>query len=171
MSSQSAAIVPSLGPRIRKLRHRLSMTLQELGTISGVSVGYLSQVERENAVPTLGTLSQIAAALNVGVDYFISTPHPVDSLTRRGERAKFSVAGSSIVYEQIGTGSPSHELTSYILHVPSRYVSETVCHEGEEMIYILEGSIAQVVDGREYHMTEGDTSLSGYQPTFVVEPF
>ena len=133
------------------------MTLQELGKASGVSVGYLSQVERGNATPTLGTLSQIAAALNVGVDYFISTPKTAQSLTRQGGRAQFSISGSSISYEQIGADSPGHEMTSYILHVPPGYKSERISHEGEEIIYILQGSIVQVVDGQEYTMTAGDS--------------
>ena len=149
--------VNDLGPRMRRQRHRLGLTLQELGTDSGVSVGYLSQVERGNATPTLGTLSQIAAALDVGVDYFVATPKAVDSLTRSGQRPLFSVSGSSIAYEQIGADFPGHELTSFILHVPPGYTSEEVSHEGEEMIYILEGAIAQVVDGVEHTMTIGDS--------------
>ena len=39
----------------------MSLTLQELSNACGVSVGYLSQVERDNAVPTLGTLAEIVA--------------------------------------------------------------------------------------------------------------
>lgn len=133
------------------------MTLQELGDRSGVSVGYLSQVERDNATPTLGTLEQIASALGVSVGYFIVTPSPSDSITRAADRPRFSVSGSSIVYEQLGADFPGHELTSYILHVPPGYQSETVSHEGEEIIFILEGQITQVVDGQEFHMREGDS--------------
>ena len=65
---------------MRMQRHRMAMTLQQLSAASGVSVGYLSQVERGNATPTLGTLSQIAAALDVDADFFVRTPRTVDSL-------------------------------------------------------------------------------------------
>ena len=157
MTARPTAKMPMLGSRIRKLRHRMKLTLQELGQRSGVSVGYLSQVERDNAVPSLGTLSQIAAALDVGVDYFIATTRHADSLTRAGERPSFSVAGTSIIYERLNADFPGHELTSFILTVPPGYASETVSHEGEEVIYILEGEIAQVVDGREYRMGAGDS--------------
>jgi transcriptional regulator with XRE-family HTH domain len=152
-----AAGASKLGPRIRKRRQGLSMTLQELSNASGVSIGYLSQVERDNAVPTLGTLAQIAAALHVGVDYFIATPHQADSLTRAAERSRFSVAGTSIIYEQLGSEFPGHELTSFILHVPPGYASETAQHEGEEIIFILEGTVLQMVDGQEFVLNEGDS--------------
>lgn len=148
---------PSLGPRIRRRRRQLAMTLQQLGAASGVSVGYLSQVERDNATPTLGTLLQIAEALSVPVDYFVATPHRADAMTRGDDRPKFSVDGTSVIYERIGAEFPGHELSSYILNVPPRYTSEIVSHEGEEIIFILEGAITQVIDGKEYPMKAGDS--------------
>lgn len=142
---------------MRAQRHRLSMTLQQLSATSGVSVGYLSQVERGNATPTLGTLTQVAQALEVETDFFVRTPRAVDSLTRGVARPKFAVAGSSIEYEQIGAERAGHELTSYVMNVPPGYESEVVNHVGEEIIYILEGEISQIVGEREYLMSVGDS--------------
>lgn len=147
----------ALGRRIRKRRQMLSLTLQQLGDASGISVGYLSQVERDNAVPTLGTLANIAAALDVAIDHFIATPRQADSVTRNDTRARFAVDGTSIAYEQIGAEFPGHELTSFILNVPVGYQSETVQHEGEELIYVLEGSIRQMVAGQEFVLNAGDS--------------
>ena len=142
---------------MRAQRHRLSMTLQQLSATSGVSVGYLSQVERGNATPTLGTLTQIAQALEVDAGYFVRPPRAVDSLTRGAGRPKFAVAGSSIEYEQIGAERAGHELTSFVMNVPPGYESEVVTHIGEEIIYILEGEISQMVGEREYLMGVGDS--------------
>ncbi len=159
ISTQNVALdaTGELGTRMRKLRHRLSMTLQQLSSASGVSVGYLSQLERGNATPSLGTLNQIAQALEVDTGYFIRTPRAVDSLTRGAGRPKFAVAGSSIEYEQIGAERSGHEMTSYVMNVPPGYRSEVVTHVGEEIIYILEGEIAQMVGEREYIMGVGDS--------------
>jgi transcriptional regulator with XRE-family HTH domain len=135
----------------------MGLTLQELGGKSGVSVGYLSQVERDNAVPTLGTLAGIAAALDVAIDHFIAAPRQADSVTRAGERAAFGVSDTSITYEQIGAEFPGHELTSFIAHVPPGYRSETVQHAGEELLFVLEGEILQVVSGEEFLLRAGDS--------------
>ena len=62
------------GPLLRKRRRLLGLTLRQLCDRAGLSVGYLSQVENDKAVPTLGTLAQIAAALDVGLDYFVAQP-------------------------------------------------------------------------------------------------
>lgn len=146
-----------LGVLIRARRRQLGLTLQELGKAAGLSVGYLSQVERDNATPTLGTLAQIARSLGVPLDYFISTPRAEDALTRAAERRRFSIDGSSIIYERLGTEFPGNVLSSFILTVPPGYASETVSHEGEEIIYILEGSITQYLDGKAMVMGRGDS--------------
>ncbi|WP_309084655.1 XRE family transcriptional regulator [Chelativorans sp.] len=146
-----------LGMLIRARRRKLGLTLQELGNAAGVSVGYLSQLERDNATPSLGTLAQIARALGVPLDYFVAAPRAEDALTRRDDRRRFSIDGSSIVYERLGAEFPGNVLSSFILTVPPGYASETVSHEGEEIIYILEGSITQFLDGKEMVMGEGDS--------------
>ena len=146
-----------IGPLVRARRRQMAMTLQALGKAAGVSVGYLSQIERDNATPSLGTLAQIAGALGVGLDYFIAMPQAADSLARAGERALFSLDGSSIHYEQLGADLPGHEMSSFILHVPPGYASEMVSHEGEELLYVLEGEIEQVLDGERMTLRPGDS--------------
>ena len=148
---------PKVGALIRARRRRLHMTLQELCTAAGISVGYLSQVERDHATPSLGTLAQIARSLDVGVDYFIATPSMEDGLTRATERNRFSVDGSSIIYERIAADFAGNVLSSFVLHVPPGYRSETVAHEGEEILYILEGSIVHWLDEREMVLSSGDS--------------
>lgn len=148
---------PRVGALIRARRRQLHFTLQELSAAAGISVGYLSQVERDHATPSLGTLAQIARGLDVGMDYFIATPSPEDGMTRAGERSRFSVDGSSIQYERIATDFAGNVLSSFILIVPPGYRSETVAHEGEEILFVLEGTITQRLDGEEMRLSAGDS--------------
>lgn len=148
---------PKVGALIRARRRQLHMTLEEVCQAAGITKGYLSQVERDQATPTLGTLAQIARSLDVGMDYFISTPSLEDSLTRAGERPKFSVAGSSMTYERIAADFAGNILSSFVMHVPDGYRSETVSHEGEEILYVLEGTITQSLDNEEIEMKAGDS--------------
>lgn len=148
---------PKLGPMIRKRRKQLDLTLKDLSERSGVSLGYLSQVERDMAIPSLGTLAQIAQALEAGIQYFVATPEPGDVLTRARERRRFSVESSSVVYEQISADLPGSDLSSYILHIPPGYASEEACHDGEEIIFVLEGTVVQTLDGTPFHLNKGDS--------------
>ncbi|WYL51708.1 XRE family transcriptional regulator [Aminobacter sp. P9b] len=156
-SKNATASQPKVGALIRARRRQLSLTLQELCDAAGISVGYLSQVERDHATPSLGTLAQLARSLDVAVDYFIATPSMEDGLTRADQRNRFSVDGSSIVYERIAADFTGNVLSSFILNVPPGYRSETVSHEGEEILFILEGSITQRLEDDEMVLTAGDS--------------
>jgi len=136
---------PRVGALIRARRRQQQLTLEALGKSAEVSVGYLSQVERDHATPSLGTLASIARALGVGIDYFVSAPKPETALTRAGERNRFSVDGSSIIYERLATDFPGNQLSSFVMH------------EGEEILFVLEGSITQRLDGEEMIMSAGDS--------------
>ncbi|MCF1740863.1 helix-turn-helix domain-containing protein [Paradevosia shaoguanensis] len=153
----AAQTQPKVGALIRARRQQLRMTLQALGDAAGVSVGYLSQVERDHATPSLGTLAQIARSLDLGVDYFIATPSAEDGLTRSTERNRFSVDGSSIIYERIAADFTGNVLSSFILNVPPGYRSETVSHEGEEILFVLSGSISLRLDEEDVTLSDGDS--------------
>ena len=54
-----------LGETIRKLRKEKSLTLVSLASMTDLSPGYLSQVERGIAEPSLSSLERIAGALDI----------------------------------------------------------------------------------------------------------
>ncbi len=146
-----------LGNLIRKCRKKRMLTLKELCDKAGLSVGYLSQVERGNATPSLGTLAQIARALDLGLDYFVTRPKPGDAVSYAEQRRKFSLSESSVTYEALSADFPGHELSAFIMHCPPGFQSETFQHEGEEFIYVLSGSIEQSLDGEAFTLNEGDS--------------
>jgi transcriptional regulator with XRE-family HTH domain len=54
-----------LGERIRQLRKEKDMSLHELARASGISRGHLSDIEQGKVVMTIGTLGNIAGALEI----------------------------------------------------------------------------------------------------------
>ena len=59
--------VPLIGGAIRRLRKQKGMSIQNLADASGVSVGMLSQIERDRANPSLRVITSIREALEVPV--------------------------------------------------------------------------------------------------------
>ena len=153
----TAADAPAIGPSMRRRRKALGLTLRAAAETAGLSTGYLSQVETGKAVPTLGTLAQIAAALGVGLDYFVAEIRPVDALSRAEGRRRFSIPGSPVAYEAVSADYPGSSLVSYILHVPAGYRSNVAEHEGEEVIFILDGTIEQTLGGETMRMCTCDS--------------
>lgn len=117
------------------------MTLQALASQAAVSLGFLCQVERNKATPPLGTLASIAAALGVEINWFIATPQPADTVTREGERIRFSIGEGSLPYERLDAGLAGGTLSSLIIHIPPGYASESTSHTGEEMILVRGGGV------------------------------
>ncbi|WP_235897623.1 helix-turn-helix domain-containing protein [Neoaquamicrobium microcysteis] len=156
-SQNQPAAQPRIGALIRARRRQLHMTLQGLGDAAGLSVGFLSQVERDQATPSLGALAGIARGLGVEIDYFVATPSIGNGVTRAGQRPTFSLPGSSVMYERLHAEFPGRGLSSFIMIVPPGHHSEMVHHEGDELLYVLEGEIAQTVDGETIRLSAGDS--------------
>lgn len=155
--TETTVQAPQFGGRIRELRRKAGLTLQALADESGISVGFLSQVERNKATPSLGTLAGLAAALGVEINWFIATPQPADAVTREGERPRFSLADSSLGYERLDTRLPGGTLSSLIIHLPEAYASEVTSHTGEEMLFVLEGRIRQTLGDAVILLGPGDS--------------
>jgi transcriptional regulator with XRE-family HTH domain len=60
-------------------RREASMSMSELGRKVGVSPSMISQIERGQTLPSVGTLFALAAALGVTVDAFLTPPSPGDA--------------------------------------------------------------------------------------------
>lgn len=148
-----------LGERIRSRRHSLSMTLKDIAQATGLSIGLLSQVERNLTVPSLSTLATLAKALGVTIGELAGQlSKPDQPVTYHDRRVPYSLDHGVVMYERLSSVFPGSRLHSVKFIMPQGYRSETVCHEGEEMIYVLRGRIKYRVADREY-VLETDDSL------------
>jgi transcriptional regulator with XRE-family HTH domain len=84
-----AAAIRYLGPEIRNLRKARGMTLAAVAAASGLSVGYLSLLERDRATPSINALHAISRALGVTISWFFEageTPEPERDIVVRRAR-------------------------------------------------------------------------------------
>ncbi|NBK79722.1 XRE family transcriptional regulator [bacterium D16-76] len=65
MDVQRENIMKALGERIRSIRHKLSISQEELAFRAKLNSAYLGQVERGLRCPTIDTLCRIALALEI----------------------------------------------------------------------------------------------------------
>ena len=59
--------VENIGQRIKEIRKSKSITIQKLSQFTDLSVGYLSNLERNQASPTLNNLQRICVALGISI--------------------------------------------------------------------------------------------------------
>ncbi|MFV0337532.1 MAG: helix-turn-helix domain-containing protein [Chthoniobacterales bacterium] len=74
-------ITERFGQRIRQLRKTRNWSLDALATASGVSRSMLSQIERDQANPTLAVSLRIARAFGIGLSELLETTEASSSIT------------------------------------------------------------------------------------------
>lgn len=147
----------SLGERLRDRRRELNLTLQHVANEAGLSVGFISQVERNISAPSLSSLAAIAALLELPLSGLLQTPVSGTEVTYSSERPAFSVPGLEISYERLSSTFAGSTLHSVVIHEPPGFRQEPISHEGEEMFYLLEGEITAEIDTARTVLRCGDS--------------
>lgn len=146
-----------LGDRLRQRRRDLKLTLQEVADRAGLSVGFISQIERGITTPSLSSLANVSRVLGQHISTFLPLPPDPSPITRSDQRAPYSVGSSTMVYERISTNFPGSQLTTVVIHNPPGFCSEPMSHDGEEIFYVLSGSVTVDVEGDVHVLHPGDS--------------
>ena len=150
----------SIGAMIRERRQTLGLSLKELSSATGVSIGLLSQAERGLSSPSVRTLSLISSALDVPTSWFFNAaPSDPESavVLRKAQRRVITYAKG--ITKQILThvGSPGLELLLVQMAGDASSGDDFYSHPGEEAGYVLSGSIRLFVEDEVFLLSEGDT--------------
>lgn len=62
-----------IGPAIRRLRQQQGLSLSDLAERTGISVSYLSRLEKGRSVPSFKLLSRLGDELGVDIGFFVET--------------------------------------------------------------------------------------------------
>ena len=151
-----------IGQDIKGLRKARAMTLGALAKASGLSQGYLSQIERGLASPSVKALYSISRALGVTVSWFFPPAGDDDEalrdfVVRAGTRRKLHYA-NGIVDELL---SPNLDRQLELLRCtfpPGSQSGETpYTHAGEEAGIVLSGRLDLWVDEKHVVLEAGDS--------------
>lgn len=145
-----------IGSRIREARRQRHLTLQHVSSRSGLSIGFLSQVERDITHPSLSSLVTIARSLDLPVSVFLHRPDLPNAVSRAEGRGQHVLAGTDLTYEQLSTTFPGQLLKALKLHVPPRYRGKSPAFEGEQVVYALNGPVRYILDDTIYELETGD---------------
>jgi quercetin dioxygenase-like cupin family protein/DNA-binding Xre family transcriptional regulator len=156
-----------VGWRIRSLRTRKRMTLRALSSLCGLSVGFLSQIERGLSSFSIASLRSVCQALDVSLaDVLVMSNDPgnailVDprhsAITKGDNRSHVSLSDASIKYRFLSTGFPGRRFETVVGEMAPGSHSEPHSHEGEEFGYVLEGGIVLVSDEEAHELGPGDS--------------
>jgi len=160
--SEVSAVVSGIGPRLRTLRSRHGLSLQQLADRSDVSPAAIHKVEQGTMVPTITTLLKLAAAFQVPVAHFIdeadSPPTPVFYTPAKNRRVRTSSSGEVLVGE-ISAQSGPFELGASVTEISggAQSADESERPAGESLLHVTTGTLELTVAGQAYRLTAGDS--------------
>ena len=79
---------PMVGRPIRRRRRDRNLTLSAVAELTGLNVGYLSQIENDKASPSLETLSAFADAMDVPIAWFLLEQTVAPRVVRAADRPR-----------------------------------------------------------------------------------
>jgi len=154
----------ALGPRLRKLRQERGQTLEQAAAAVGLSASFLSELERDQSGASMATLHRLLSYYGTTFAALLQRPSSRVARLKRAGRGR-SVRNNGVTVEQLADGQALMEPQIFTVE-PGAGSEGSYSHEGEEFVYVLEGSFEVVLnEGERYLLRIGD---SLYYPSSVV---
>lgn len=150
------------GHRLRYARRKQGLMLKEVASRVGCSDSLISKIERGHATPSLRMLHTIATVLNINIASLFDAGPEEQVVRRAGDRPVIHLEsrteGGSIHLERL---APYHEQTLLEANIhlvePGAESDGEITHAGEEVGYVIEGTIELTVDNNTYVLNAGDS--------------
>ncbi|MDP3434185.1 MAG: XRE family transcriptional regulator, partial [Bacteroidota bacterium] len=151
----------------KQIREIKKVSLEELAERSGMEIAMVQMIEQERNIPSLAPLIKIARALGVRLGTFLDDSNSYGPVVvRSGEYHKgvrfTSQAGESrehLNFFSLAFDKAGRNMEPFIIDIEPGQQSDYMLssHEGEEFIYVLDGSV-EINYGKEiYKLDKGDS--------------
>lgn len=160
-----------LGRRLRAIRERSRLTVEQLARYSGLSKGFLSRVERDLTSPSVASLVTICQVLRVAPGDVLNSPDV--TLVRLDEAPRISLGGDGIV-DQLLSPPGQQDLQIVRATVAPGGHGESVKYTMDcevEALHVVSGSFTLITESEEYSLRTGDTvTFPGTEPHTWANP-
>ena len=159
--------IMSIGQNLKNLRKERNITLSDIAKKTDLSLGYLSNLERDLTSPTIEILHKICNILDVTLNDILipeqssldkrakdASPDDRVSIVREDDR-KILFQEGGLSYSSMTRGETDFKVTSMIIADDETYrFSE---HDHDELGIVSEGILELIIDGKSYFLHPGDT--------------
>lgn len=145
----------SIGRQLRRLRLRRGLSLAQVAESAGISVSFLSALERSHMSASVGTLRKLARFYKTNILDFFETAKPSTHVVSPAKRKTLD-AGPGVCMELLAWGNTVMEPHLFRI-APKAGSGESYSHEGEEFLYVLRGELQISVEEKEYRLKTGDS--------------
>lgn len=140
------------------LRLKANLTLEEVARATGVTRGYLSKVERGLVKPSVGSALRFARALNVAVEDLFGDQQENETviITRAGEASP--QPGMKGAPRLVAGSRGGQKMIAFVIRpgLAQERNHPMSHHEGEEILYVLDGRVSLKLPNRTEILERGD---------------
>lgn len=149
----------NIGEKLRRLRMEHQLSQAELADRTELTKGYISQVERDLASPSIATLQDLLEALGTNMGAFFSGDE-------KNQKVVFKKADVFVKEEKdygmqinwIVPNAQKNEMEPIIINLePGGMSYDDEPHHGEEFGYVLKGEVELVVGQNRYKVKKGES--------------
>ncbi len=159
----------TIGHKIKNIIEMRELSAEQIAKNSGVNQLLVEQIIEGEIIPSLTPLTKIARALGVRLGTFLDdNPKDDPIIIRKGESNQVihfsgdesSIEESHLQFYSLGAGKPDRHMEPFIIDIQEDHKEdiELASHEGEEFIYVLQGSI-ELIYGKNTHVLNVGDSL------------
>jgi len=151
----------NVGRRLRELRIERGFSIRALAEQSGLNVNTLSLIENGKTSPSVSTLQQVAAALELPINAFFESQTPLQEIVYQKADNRQAAAFTHGTLADLGTGFARPGLEPFVVTLePQADSGDTpIVHTGLEFVFCLDGCIGYEVEGQAFTLEPGDSLL------------
>jgi DNA-binding transcriptional MerR regulator/quercetin dioxygenase-like cupin family protein len=146
----------AVGSHLRQLRAKRRLSLAQVAQAVGISVGFLSALERSQMSGSVGTLRKLARFYKTSILDFFDATGASSRQVQPGQR-KVLEAGPGVRMELLAWGNTAVMEPHLFRVAPEAGSGDSYTHEGEEFLYVLRGELAITLEKKEYRLKKGDS--------------
>jgi len=154
-----------IGQRIKAIRKAKGISLEELSHMTGFDVELLASIEKCEVQPQLGTAIKLSKALDSAFGRLVSgVGEKLYAITRKGEQKIVSRSTSqkgkkqAYTYRSLAPEVKGRHMESLIVQLEEAPDQERSVHDGEEFIYVLEGTVSLDIGDDHFDLEPGDSA-------------
>lgn len=159
----TSELVEQIGGSLRRARLAKRLTLRDVSGKSGLSEAFLSRLERGQVSTSIANLIRITGIIGIGLGDLFDGGGPRAAaagyvVARAAERQPpQAIATTGHTYQPLITGWDGQNVDAFILTFPRHNRADVMtAHEGEELVYVLQGKIVFQLGGEEIPLGVGD---------------
>lgn len=157
-----------IGKKLKRLRIKHQLTLEELANRSELSKGFLSQLENNNCSPSISTLEDLLEVLGSSLQEFFSEKS--EEVIVFSKKDYYENEQEEYKIDYLVPNAQKNAMEPLRITIFSGGSSQEVTpHDGEDFGYVIQGSADLIYGGEKHHLKKGDTFYVNCNENYHIE--